>query len=154
FVWMEMEAAGNPQAVALSWKNMPFLPAPAYALDIVQWPDAVDGQEAPPRLNVWWLSDQLAEAVPFKESQGRTLAERYANSEVNQVRVEAVEFDDTREQSSGKRRPCLVIRLSHPPGKPALARLRGREDDEMEFRVYRKANQTTTIVWGVGSEQL
>ena len=53
--------------------------------------------------------------------------------------------------ADGRREPrkCLVVRLSHEPGKPVWLRPVGATPGGSEVRMYRNANRVTCVFWDI-----
>ncbi len=155
FVWFGVEPEGANQRVALRWRNLPYYPAPTWALEVPGWPTAVDGKETTPVLRCWWRKERPPETFPLPpKTTAGSLVDRYRNAEAKEqgITVESVEFV---KQQPGFDRPGLVVRLRHPPGKPALARISDAgKKYEIEDRIYRDAHRTVTILWDVTEREL
>jgi hypothetical protein len=147
---------------ALRWSNRPGYPAPAWTLDVPRWPSSPGTRSAArPSLRVWWNPDQDAPAAggldrgpDFDLDSGR--ASDPVPIEGNGVVVESVRVEDHPvETRTGIReiKPCLVVRLSHAPGKPISVRPLGLVPAGSEHRFYSAAARTTALFWPVTHDE-
>ena len=157
-VWFEVapgeEAKGN---VLLRWSNREGYPAPAWSLEVADWPRTLGTDEpARPVLRAWWreaLSTPPADTLesvrqidvrlPVDEDRkvelpGGTVVVRGVQVEEHEVEV-----------APGERRrmPCLVVRLSYPKGRPVWVRPRGVNAVGWEHRFYTSADSYTGLFW-------
>jgi hypothetical protein len=156
--WFELgPVPGQPFAVR--WANQPGYPAPAWALDVPEWPTLAGPPPGPARPvpRVWWNPDQdTPRAVTL--DRGRDFG---ALSELTgrplQIEGDAVTLEDVRveehvvETQPGVRTPqsCLVVRLVYAPDRPIWAEVRGVNAVGEEHRFYQSANRYTGLFWPV-----
>jgi Mg-chelatase subunit ChlD len=139
-------------------------PAPAYALEVPDWPQK-NGVKARPVVDAYWLDPdvrRLPFAVPLArgdlDTVPRVCAASYAENErEEQLVLEAVEFQERLvEVAPGERqkRSCLVVRLRFPPGKPffVLPQMPSGGGG-FEHRLYLEAGKYVGVFWGPGLER-
>jgi hypothetical protein len=162
-IWFEVTGvAGEASPDALSWRRMLGYPLAAYQLDASGWPIAPD-QHGPdvPRLRMWWTTDPtLPYAATVRRSEARPGLSDLAGSVIQaaeeSVRIESVGIEPQYvEVAPGRRerRSCLVVRLSHSPGKIHWAEPIGLETAGAEQRFYRSVGSCTGLFWPVTQDE-
>jgi hypothetical protein len=156
-VWFDITPAVPGAApVGVRWRPAGDLPAPAWAIDAAGWPAGAGGKApAATRVRAWWPADGAFPAAgePWQRpatgwtSVGETrvaggiAAIRSVTIETHRVDVGAVEPEP---------RTCLVVRLAHPPGKPAWVRPLGTPPAGSEIRCFTDADRVTCLFWWDG----
>lgn len=142
-VWFEL-AAVNASAVAVKWANSTGWPCPAWDVSCPAWPTS-GGKATAPSLAAWW-----SEGRPFSAAGSwaaptdmplSAVSPFTVNTTAGEVTVSGVSV----EAHDG--RACLVVRLTHSPGKPVIPRVKDLTPDGSEVRVYRDANCVTALFW-------
>jgi len=159
-VWMELKPQLNQEdRFALHWGNMEGYPAPAWRLDVPEWPrDLGTGGPARPALRVWWNPDQeppwtarLEKPTDFQDPlQLRNRERKGADGE--STTIESVSVEDHRvevEPDRYEEQSCLVIRMSHAPNKPVWVRPRGIDLAGLSDHFYTSANKYTGLFWPI-----
>jgi hypothetical protein len=129
---------------------------------VPRWPSS-PGTRSPsrPALRAWWNPDQDEPASggldrgPDFELDSGTAADPVPIGGDGVV-VESVRVEDHRvETGPGVReiRSCLVVRLSHAPGKPISVRPLGLVAAGSEHRYYSAAARTTALFWPVTRDE-
>jgi hypothetical protein len=151
--WFDVAAVpGAAAPFAVRWGNQPGYPAPAWRLDVPEWP--VPARPAP---RVWWNPDQ---DTPWavRLDRGRDfdgpseLAGRALQVEGDAVGLENVRVEEhVVETQPGVRtaQKCLVVRLVYAPGRPLWAQVGGVNPAGQEHRFYQSANRYTGLFWPV-----
>ncbi|MBV9125306.1 MAG: VWA domain-containing protein, partial [Planctomycetes bacterium] len=158
FVWFEVSAPDTgpkgkgAQPRGIRWGNLADYPAPAWGLDVRQWPSG-----AQPLLQAWWRSDQapypLAE---FKrEDPARPIDQVFKDMDLPPG-VHSLDVTVEQQQVAGEDnpRPCLVVRIKYDPDTPILALTSGLPLQRREHRFYYQAGQYTGLFWPTTAEQL
>ncbi len=161
--WFEVSPRANTAAPhRLDWQPAWGYPAPAWNLHVPNWLEtSTSPSPAEPLLRVWWNPDQYAPAdfvlhrgADFQALSG--LAGRAVHMGGDAVRLEDASLENHVVQiQPGVRRvePCLVIRLSYPPGKPVWARVLGLDAGGVEHRFYSRIGKYTGLFWPVTPAQ-
>jgi hypothetical protein len=154
FIWFEVKAQEVAEPVALNWERSPGYFAPAWALNVPKWPSRPDGEPARPVLRSWWLSDQEPPSLETLKRDDLTKVDRKeVSGDGGTITVESFGVEKLKLRD-GNPTDCLVVRLRHPPGKPALAVVEGLDTSGLEHRFYSEANRYTGIFWPVTKGQL
>jgi hypothetical protein len=170
-VWMEVQPASGLNApFALRWGNRGGYPAPAWGFNVPEWTRDPETQgPARPILRAWWnpsteppRAARLVKPTDFQDpllEAPAGLGKRVVDvAGGDQIRIESVRVEDHRvEVAPGQyaTRPCLVVRLRHPPGKPVWVRPRGGIDPPgVEDRFYAQANKYTGLFWPVNEDEV
>ena len=154
-VWVELdpaEAAAAP--FGLRFGRLPGYEAPADARDATAWPDRGDAPARPPGRAGWRPAavepDAHAARAPGLASLlGIHDVSRTADGVT--VVVESVEVERRRvEVQPGRFEPrdCLVVRLSHPPGRPFKVEPVGLNPAGQEQHFFASAGKTTAASSG------
>jgi hypothetical protein len=177
-VWVELSTrsgTGSAPPFALRWGYHAALPAPAWLLDVPDWPrDPGTGTPATPVVRIWWDPQRAAEpagilergtdfnveAAPVGEGGGeggRTIRLKTSAIVLESVRIEEhlVETGTRGDEQAPSRdlRTCLVVRLGHDPDHPVWVRPRGLTPDGSEHRYYNAAGKYTALFWTVNADQ-
>src|SRR5262249_37200084 len=162
--WMELRAEPESRArFALRWNAVNDYPAPAWVLDVPEWP-VLAGTQTPatPLLQVWWNPDQetAAAAALDRGADFRTLTQlrqKTVQVDGDKVVIESVQVEEhlvaSRRDRKLEKTSCLVVRLSHAPDRPVWVRLQGLDAAGQEHRFYTEANKYTALFWPVTEEQ-
>jgi len=154
--WLELKPTDVDAPYAQRWAYRYGYPAPAWTLDVPSWPQRA-GVEVPalPALRVWWNPDvefapaALVERDPTaKELVGLTNRKLFVDG--GTVVLESIRVEKhVVETKPGTRavQSCLVVRLSHPPGKPVFARVRGVKTEGFEHRFYQEPSKVACLFW-------
>jgi hypothetical protein len=146
--WFEVKAEGVSTPLALSFRNRSRYPAPAWALDVAEWPKL----DAAPTVHAWWLSDHPPWLFTLPGGQGRQPAQGLRDVPVQvdgeEVRIESLQFEKQRPAPDGTRKPCMVVQLRYPKDKPAVAALK-RPLGAEQHQVYKTAERSTSIFWDI-----
>jgi hypothetical protein len=163
--WFEVEPADGDLGrgdATVRVVNLWGYPAPAWGIEVAGWPSVRGGNgPAPPAVRAWWATDR--EATPAAsldrgrgfgvpgDLSGRTLSIDGETVTIESVVVEEheVEVGDGVSMS----RPCLVVRLAYPTGRPFRARPFGLAFEGSEHRFYEAVGKYTGLFWPVTSEQ-
>jgi len=160
-VWFEMSALDAASPFALNWAYHPGYPAPAYDLACPRWPAvAGTGAATRPVLNCWFNPDQDPRpAVVLDRGTDFTRLADLTGKRLSiggkEVIVDAVSVEQHPVNVTPSRRvvkPCLVVRLSYPPGEPVMVRpqLAARFDTQRggaEHRYYTAAGKYVGLFW-------
>jgi hypothetical protein len=144
-VWFELTPA-NGSAVAVRWENTTGWPCPAWELNCPAWP-----ADSTPAFSAWWSAKEPFAAagtwtLPVdKPLEG--LAPAVVTTTVGDVSVNGLSL----ETHDGRR--CLVVRLSHPPGKTIIPRMTGTRPTSTQVRGYRDASRVTALFSWENTEQ-
>lgn len=160
FTWIEVKPQGTEEPIALRWGDVPGYPAPAWSLTVPQWPSRAGATEAAkPLISAWWnWEEDPPRAATLKRAVGADFQNHFRGretsigAEVDKVIIDSVTIEErpietkpgAKEQVS-----CLVVRLSHPAGKPVWVQLDGLEVQGQEHHFYTQANKYTGIFWAV-----
>ena len=164
--WFEVPAVEPTSKTppALRVTSLPDYPAPAWGLDVRDWP-----QGDPSALKAWWREERLAPHGQLQRKLDATASSLELGSrpwqvmppQLGPVTLESVTLERCRvEDEPGQVRDvenCLVVRLSYPPDKgPFFVRLSDRYDREhgQEDRFYLESGKYTGICWPVAKEDL
>jgi hypothetical protein len=156
------------------WRYLAGYPAPAWGIDIPQWPVSTEisgGAKTPvslqldrPVVCVWWNPDQeliiantLNRTIDFAkidELVNRQLQVAGDNITLESVRVEEHRVETKPGQYDVK--PCLVVRIAHAPCRPVWATVQG---DGLgiageEHRFYDEPARYTGIFWPVDPNRI
>jgi hypothetical protein len=166
FVWFEVDAGRGKEAPrGVLWHNVGDVlgyPAPAWELDIEAWPK---GGLA--HVHSWvcdtdpGVNGNLSHRLPHNRGEPVANMVWHPEVEVGTDRVSGLQVTletmDVRLPPCGpedpldgdvRKLPCLVVRLSHPPNHPVLARIDGLPVNA-EHRFYSGANFYTGVFWPV-----
>ena len=161
-VWFELTAGDlarpsltAPAPLPVRWSETQDLAAPSWSLVAPGWPSEA-GTAARPTLHAWLSPDREA-------SPARTLARgedfdvdlpgdapRPFQVDGEALVLESIKVEDHPVEVNGgtfEVKPCLVVRMAHPKGRPAWARLRGIEAAGSEHRFYTSAGKYTGLFW-------
>jgi hypothetical protein len=160
--WIEAEpASGHTVPYSLRWGYRAGYPAPAWSLDVPEWPALLGGRTlAPPVVRAWWNPDQqtppagtLDRGADFQALPD--LAGRVVQVEGDAIVVEGVAIEDHPVET----RPgvvavqsCLVVRLSHARNRPVWVRPLGLDPAGQEHRFYAACDRYTGLFWPVSRE--
>ena len=157
-LWIEVEPdTKGPLPLSLRWDNREHYPAPAWTLALKNWPSARGTTAAArPRVRAWWNPDlETLRSVPLQLGKHFRFDAPDETRPVIQVDggdvvVESVRIEKHRVQVAAnlsEEKTCLVIRLTHPPGRPVWARLPGIDAAGFEHRFYAEAGKYTGLFW-------
>ena len=162
-MWIELGPGAHVStACALRWHNQPGYPAPAWGLDVPDWPaDPQTQAPARPVVRVWWSPD---EQMPADASLERGhdfdalvgLAGQQVRVADDVVTVEDVAVEQHVVQTApGLRQPqsCLVVRLKHPPNRSVWTRVTGPNTAGAEHRFYTRIGRYTGLFWPVTADE-
>ncbi len=142
-------------------------PAPAWRLDVPDW-----SEKDAPTVQTWWAAPDgklraltVARGPDYDSSpeqlQGKAIsAGELLNDPAAHVIVESVRWEERRSVPVAPdrlpaQRPCLVIRLRYPKGKPFIARLpESLSAAGEEHRIYRDANKYVGVFWSLTKGQV
>jgi hypothetical protein len=161
WTWLELgpAAAGAPYSVR--WGYRASYPAPAWALSVPRWPGRPGSPELErPVLRAWWDPDQET-GPPEALDRGpdfRTpadLVNRRLLVDGDEVTVRSVRVEQHTVSRAGVRETvsCLVVRLTHPPGRPVWVRLSGLTPRGQEQRFYTAIGHSTALFWPITEEE-
>jgi hypothetical protein len=167
-LWMELETAEIKPTppLGLRWGELAGYPAPAYAVDVAEWPVVRDSKKpARPIVRAWWNWDERQ--AGFADRIEKPAGADYQSAFRNQTRqlspdaegkvvIESIQVE-TRpiETRPGvvETRPCLVVRASYPRGRqPIWVELDGLRPQGWEHHFYTDACKYTGIFWTVTEE--
>lgn len=161
--WFEVRPSkGTPEPYALRWGYQTGYPAPAWSLNVSDWPLAPAAKiPSRPVLQVWWNPDQQAPsgATLKRDHDFKTLAEltgRRVRVFGDQVCIESVHVErHVVETEPGVREPqsCLVVRLDHLPEKPVWARVAGLKPLGEEHRFYKDIGKYSGLFWPIAHDE-
>ncbi|MFL5246138.1 MAG: hypothetical protein ACJ8FY_29060 [Gemmataceae bacterium] len=150
FRWIELRARGGSFRTGLRWANDEYLPAPAWRINMTDWPLQEGNAPAAADLEVWWTRD------PYPPSHG--ILDHAPGKQVEEVRVDdqtitvesayVAERIITQAPNSRVKKPCLILRITHDSKKPIWARLVGHTGGE-EHDFFREPGQYTAVFWGI-----
>jgi hypothetical protein len=150
FRWIQVKPRGGQEQSGLRWGNDERYPAPAWKINMMDWPVKDGNAPAPAELEIWWNRD------PLPPSHG--VLDHVENRTRENVRVDdqsvVVESFFVPERivsitpDSRAKKSCLILRVTHDPKKPVFARLIGHSGGE-QHDFFREAGQYTAIFWGV-----
>lgn len=157
-IWFEV-ASSNPRSnlPLLRWNFQPGYPAPAWKLDLPEWPPLADGKTPSiPVPRAWWKSSSLgvtSERIDFRT--GTSFPPVQLGED--EIRIEGIGVETRNVQTkpgSGaeESRECLVVRLKGPPGKPVWVDLVGIEPEGSEQRFFLPSGQSTALFWPISEE--
>jgi hypothetical protein len=163
--WFEVLSAeqSGPTPPILRVTALPDYPAPAWGLDLPDWPEG-----AASTLRAWWTEQllaphgQLLKGLDFKDTplELGNRSWQVIPPQRGPVTLEGVTRERCRvEVEPGRFREvenCLVVRLSYPPDKgPFFVRLPNAHEREhgQEDRYYLAAGKYTGICWPVTKEE-
>ncbi len=163
-VWLEVTPGEESKGqVALRWSNREGYPAPAWSLDVADWPRTLGTDEpARPVLRAWWregLSSPPADTLDGVKQVPVSLpidADREIDLPGGTVVLRGVSVEDHEvEIAPGERKlmPCLVVRISHPKGKPVWVHPRGVNAAGWEHRFYTSADAYTGLFWTKSADE-
>jgi hypothetical protein len=171
-IWIELtprSGTGTPPPFAVRWGYEETQPAPAWLLNVPEWPgEPGTPNPATPVIRIWWNPDQAAEPAGLLERGGdfqvnlappggRTIRLKSSTIVLESVRIEEHMVDTGPRQGEPApprdTRSCLVVRLAHQPGQPVWVRPRGLLPDGAEHRYYTAAGKYTGIFWTVNADQ-
>ena len=168
-VWLEVTPPADVPAPFVSrWYYQPGYPAPAWSLDVPNWPVQTGAKGlARPTARMWWSADQafpptasLERGRDFKDP--RQLANRLVRVEESDVVIESLTVEDHLvELKPGvrgtpgqmKSMPCLVVRVGHKLDNPVWVQIRGLDAAGQEHRFYETAGKYTAVFWPVTADQ-
>ncbi len=163
-IWFEVTPSQkSPQPVAVEWSEQYGYPAPAWTINVPAWPEQEStAQFVPPQITAWWNPDQtlIPGAALDRNHDFRTLAELAGQSvqvgpdeaTIESVTVEEQYVNDG--QGNRQLQNCLVVRLSHRPGHPVVARVEGVRTAASENRMYSSIGKATYLFWPVTRDQV
>jgi hypothetical protein len=159
-VWFEVQPTEGNDPFSLRWGSVPGYPAPTWGLSVPAWPVRQDTNSLPPPIiRAWWSAERpdptarlgVRDILKARDHPVAVLAGDEKAS-VDSVRVEKRQV----RKGPGFSAPieehwCLVVRVSHPAGRPFLPRLEGLPDPlGEEHRFYTRANKSVSIYWFAG----
>jgi hypothetical protein len=151
------------------WHYLAGYPAPAWGIDIPQWPMAPQAVGAAARLDrpvvsVWWNPDQeLVVANTLNRGIDFSKIEKLVNKQLqvagDNITLESVSVEEHRvEVKAGQFevKPCLVVRIAHAPCRPVWATVQGQGLGVAgeEHRFYDEPARYTGIFWPVDSDRI
>jgi hypothetical protein len=154
--WFRLTPVGaGGQRFSARWVREPGYPAPAWGFAVPRWPTAAGGKgAAPPVVEAWWHPDGEFPATgrwmaPGGGAIGVKNAAARAGDDAVTIQSVSIEAHAV-EVRPGERatRPCVVVRLAYPDGRPVWAQPIGLTPAGSEVRVYENANRTTCLFWG------
>jgi hypothetical protein len=129
-VWLESADRGPEDSVAtMTWSEVYGYPAPCYGLEVPAWP-AADGNPREPRVKLWWAPDD-APGVQLRKPEDWKRRDQLIRQWTvfgDAVSIDSVTIEDRPvlvAPGVRENRACLVIRATHPPGRPIWVRLDG-----------------------------
>jgi hypothetical protein len=159
--WLELQAPGNETPFSLRWGFQAGHLAPAWRLDVPEWPTN-QGADSPaaPVLQAWWSPYQevpaaatvtpdatLKSVLDLKDHpvtvEGAPVVLERVRIEKHRVEVQAGQFAEQN---------CLAVRLRHPPDRPVRVQVNGWKPEGQEHRYYSKVNKCTALFWPVPAE--
>lgn len=162
-IWIEVTPSQKSAApIAVEWGEQYGYPAPAWTVNVPAWPEqSSTARMAPPQISAWWNPDQtlIPGAALDRNHDFRTLADLAGQTvqvgpdeaTIENVRVEQHTVDDG--QGNPQVQSCLVVRLSHQPDHPVIAKIAGLRTAASESRLYRSIGKATFLFWPVTQDQ-
>ncbi|WP_165227180.1 hypothetical protein [Aquisphaera insulae] len=158
--WFRIEAE-SPETFTSIWRDLPTYPAPAWEIDVPNWPKDPAGQgPARPILRGWWLTaGQVQRTLPEISLEGDS-SRRLRLDDGSEVVLEGLNveshFVDVGEGRRVERR-CLAIRLAYPKDQLHIVNRKSLLDagigtEGMEQRIFMRANRYTGLFWPVQEE--
>src|SRR5262249_22170733 len=143
-----------------------FYPAPAWGIDVADWP-IYDTKPRHSALDIWWLdrfpTNYAANsfARPVEAGRDFTIGELYRELKIElphgtetpileSIGPERIQFGKETEE-------CLVVRLRYSPDKRFMVRLLNpppAPDEEQEHRFYTEAGKYTGVFRGLKASRL
>ena len=161
-VWLEVEPAEAGAApFGLRWGMQPGYGAPAYSLDVTAWPNRAGADAAArPLVRAWWSPDEVEADAHVERDRGlpSLLGLRNLSRTADGVTVviESVDVERRRvEVQPGHFEPrdCLMVRLSHPPGRPFKVEPVGVSPTGQEQHFFAGAGKSTALFWPVSADE-
>lgn len=166
--WFELGSeSATPLDFALRVRERGYYPGPVWQLSVPQWPIDKGGMElARPVLKVWWNPAQNVIpsatlkrggdfSVPGDLDHVRVPVEEEQTVTIESVRTED-HYVETKPDAPPELQPCLVVRLSYPPGNPYWVDAKGLvglNPSASEHRFYERAGKYTGLFWPVPKSQ-
>jgi hypothetical protein len=161
-VWFDVKPAGDEKFDGtLRWTDLRGYPGRTLGLELTNWPPRAGGADpAAAKVTAYWNGDEdprRAVEMPlpgmggnFRAFEGEEAV--LGGDPTDKVVIESVEIKRYRvEVEPGRRREenCLIVRVSHPRGKPVWLLPDSRLDVVgQEHRFYHEADKYTGIFWG------
>ncbi len=162
-VWVELVPdSGERRGIATRLVALPGYPGPTWNADAMSWPsDAGSKLPAAPVLEAWWDPDRPATAdaslTPGRDFQSLDdLQAQTIDIGGKAVIVESVSLETQTVMIDSERtgrRPCLVVRVAHPPGHPVRVRLDALGIAGSEEWFYQEAGKATALFWPFTADQ-
>jgi hypothetical protein len=155
FVWLETKAKDAVPRL-MRWYREYGYPAPTYRLRADDWP-ATQGRASRSRVHVWWtetpedsnFSQQFERAIKKKAPDPVRLGDVAIEVEDASIEDKLIAPNDRGrigEPDTLVSKPCLVVRLKHPPDQPVFVQLQAKHRGE-EHHYFSGANKYTAIFW-------
>jgi hypothetical protein len=150
WVWLEAKAKDRTDKPWVRSQNLERYPAPAWRLDLKNWPVDPAENPVPPVLSAWWLDKFALPSVQrLERDQSKTVQQNFKGFSCPDFTIEDAQIEKDFE---GKPGSALVLRIRHAPGKRVVAQLigglmtEGRGDTvPVEHRFYSAANKYTVV---------
>jgi hypothetical protein len=160
FVWFEVSGQLGDSRPIFHWRNLEQYPAPAWLLEMKDWPLEAGGRPVAPVLSAYWLENQSPRSLDALIHKANDPIDPNAKEwkrklEASGYEVLNVSFETDYEGIKG---PSMVVQLKYAKGKPVVAQLDGEllsktRKDSIRPRhlCYLDADQYTAIFPGVTS---
>lgn len=170
--WVEIATADENDNFSQRWHYQPGYPAPAWSVDIPQWPQrkliggAISSAPAKPVVRAWFSPDQPVKGLllerahafgsPFDlKNQRVTVANQSVviESVLLEDNIVETKYPNPTQPAKVGLQSCLVVRISYAKNNPVWVRLNGLVLGGEEHHFFTKANKYTGIFWPVTREQ-
>jgi serine/threonine protein kinase len=158
-VWLEVSPSNNgPSPYTFRWAKQFGYPAPAWSIDVANWPVASDANTlSRPQLRAWWSPDQEAPAAAVLQRgvDFQALADfvgKPVQVEGDQVKIESLSCEEHLvevEPGHKEPKPCLLVRLAYAKDKPVWVKIGPGPIEGFENHFDMEANKYTGIFWPV-----
>lgn len=161
--WIEVEPQDSAGAsMVVRWHEQTGYPAPAFSIDIPDWPTLSGTTSArQPRLRVWWNPEQpiAAQAVLQRHHDFESLAElseRTVRAGQDRVQIRYVGIEKHLVQVAPgvhQERSCLAVRITHEPEASYWVRISGLHAAGSEHRFYTEIGHYTGLFWPINHDE-